>query len=494
MSAYKAAKLEIGKKIEGDQPLTFRFKFINEDILMLLNSVTAKLLGKMDFIFLLNSTITILREIVVNALKANAKRVFFKKSGLDITNPDDYERGMMRFKEEVIGVFDVIERDLVTSEYYIKLHFEQVKGGLVIRIINNVPILPEELQRITFRMEKAALYNDFGEVYEEIEDSTEGAGLGIVLTVLFLKNMGIPPEKFTIQSKDGLTCTTLIIPRTLRPLEITTEVKEHILKEIEGLPTFPENIIQLQRLCHDPDSSIEEISRRIKVDPALTTDVIKLSNSAGFFPGKRIEHINEAVMTIGLKNLNAILMASNARRILDKRYSKYEQIWEHCNKTAFYARNIALVYRLTSIVEFSFMAGLLHDLGKIILLATDMRLVKRIATMVENRKIVTSTIMEEISIGISHSTIGAMISEKWNFPPFLIEAIRFHHAPLNASYQYRDIVHVVYLANMLCGIEDRKYSYPYCEDSILQRFNLDDAVKFKELLEKLKARYTAARQ
>ena len=494
MSTYTAAKQEISKKIESDQALTLRFKFINEELLMLLNSITAKLLSKMDFIFLLNSTITILREVVVNALKANAKRVFFKKAGLDISNENDYEKGMTRFKEEVIGVFDVIERDLVTSEYYIQLHFQIKEGNLFIRIINNVPIIKEELERINLRMTKAAQYNDFGEVYEEIEDSTEGAGLGIVLTVLFLKSMGIPPSKFTIKSEGGLTYTTLVIPKILRPVEITTEVKTHILHEIEGIPPFPENIIQLQRLCNDPESSIEVIARRIKVDPALTTDVIKLSNSAGFVPGKRIENIHEAVMTIGLKNLNAILVASNARRILDKRYSKFEQIWEHCNKTAYYARNIALSYRLTSIVEYSFMAGLLHDLGKIILLATDMTLVKRIANMVENRKIVTSTIMEEISIGISHSSIGAMISEKWNFPPFLIEAIRCHHAPLNSTRQHRDIVCVVYLANMFCGIEDRRYNYTYCEDSVLERFGLNDEKKFTELHAKLKFKYSSTRQ
>ena len=489
MSAYQSKKNEISIKIAKNEPLTFRFKFINEGLLMLLNSIVAKLLAKMDFVFLLNSTITILREIVVNALKANAKRVYFKKIGMDLNDPLQYEEGMRRFKEEVIGEFDLIEKDLITSEFYIKLHFEIRDGNLIMRITNNVPVHPEELERINFRMAKAAQYNDFGEVYEEIEDSTEGAGLGIVLTVLFLKNMGIPPAKFSIKSDKGLPYTTLIIPRVLRPAEITTEVKQHILTEIEGLPTFPENIMQLQRLCNDPDSSIEEISRRIKVDPALTTDVIKLSNSAGFVPGKRIENVHEAVMTIGLKNLNAILVASNARRILDKRFSKYEQIWEHCNKTAYYARNIALAYRMAPIVEYAFMAGLLHDLGKIILLATDMSLVNRIANLVSNRKIVTSTIMEEISIGISHSSIGAMISQKWNFPEYLVETIRHHHAPLNAERNHRDLVFTVYLANLFCGIEDRKYNFSYCEDDVLDRFNLHEEKRFRNLNEQLKQRY-----
>lgn len=489
MNAYQSKKNEISRKIEKDEPVAFRFKFINEDLLMLLNSVIAKFLAKMDYIFLLNSTITILREIVVNALKANAKRVYFNKVSLNISDPQQYEIGMKRFKEEVIGEFDVIEKDLLTSEYYIKLNFDKKDGNLVVRIINNVPVLPEELERINFRMEKAAQYNDFSEVYEEIEDSTEGAGLGIVLTVLFLKNMGINPKTFSIKSEGDVTYTTLVIPKVLRPSEITTEYKNHILSEVEGLPTFPENIVQLQRLCNDPDSSIDEISRRIKADPALTTDIIKLSNSAGFVPGKRIESVNEAVMTIGLKNVNAILVASNARRILDKRYTKYEQIWEHCNKTAYYARNIALKYKMTNIVEYAFMAGLLHDLGKIILLSTDMSLVTRIATMVSNRKIITSTIMEEISIGISHSSIGALISEKWNFPAYLIEAIQHHHAPLNASKEHQNLVFTVYLANMLCGIEDRKYTFMYNEETVLERFNLTSDKKFKEFHEQLKQKY-----
>lgn len=483
----------ISSKIEKGQPVKLSFKYINEKILMILNSVLSKVLAKQDQIFLLNSIVTILREIIVNALKANAKRIYFKKNNMDISDEKQYKLGMYNFKKDVVGDFNNVEDDLKRSDLFIEISFEFIKDSIKIMVINNAPILPVELERISFRISKAYQYNDFSDAYAEIEDDTEGAGLGIVLAILLMKNMGIDHRNYKIERSGFNTVTSFIIPVDLKPKEIVTKVKIHILQEIDGIPTFPENIMELQRLCHDPDSTIGHIVKRIKLDPALAADVIKLSNSAGISPGKRIEDIKTAVVIIGLKNLDAILIASNARRILNERYSHFELIWDHCNKVAFYGRNIAMNFHQSAIIENVYMAGLLHDLGKIVLLATDKKLVKKIASIVEDRKITTTT-MEEISIGISHSSIGSLIAQKWNFPDYLIEAIKFHHAPLNCSENYRDIVYAIYLANMMVGIEDRKYNYYYIEESILERYDLLDIEKFTALHEKLKNKYESMRE
>lgn len=480
----------IANKIEKNEPIHLSFKFINEEILMLLNSIIARVLAKNDQIYLLNSIITILREVIINALKANAKRAFFRKNNFSLTDPRDYERGMAAFKKQIIGDFNNIEGDLKRSDMHVQIHISYSPQMIRIAVINNAQILPVELERVKYRIQKAIQYNDFSEAYAEIEDETEGAGLGIVLTILLLKNMGIDPSNYAIDTHEKNTRTTLTIPAMLKPEGITTKIKERILAEIDGIPTFPENIIQLQRLCNDPRSSIDQIVSRIKIDPALSSDVIKLSNSAGIAAGKRIEDIKSAVVTIGLKNVNAILTACNARRILNERYQTFEMIWDHCNKVAFYARQLALNAQMTDILESVYTAGLLHDLGKIILLATDRKLVKQIADIVKDRKITTTT-MEEIAIGISHSSIGSMISRKWNFPEYLTESILNHHSPLNAGDRYRDIVHTTYLANMMVGIEDRKYSYYYIEESILERYELEDYEKFNSFHERLKKRYAS---
>ncbi len=485
----KIDRKSVSKKIEQNEPIIIRFNYAEPELLMFMNSILAKMLAKIDHQYLLNSAITILREIVVNAIKANSKRVYFIKNGLDIQNPEQYEKGMMLFKKNVIGEFDAIKDDMEKSDYFVELDVNLTKDDLLIRVSNNCPIMPEELERINFRIDKAKKYNDFSEAYEEVDDDTEGAGLGIVLTILFLKNMGINPDSYKITSNKGLTQTFITIPKDLKPVEVTSKLKTHIVDEIEGVPTFPDNIIQLQRLCLNPQSSIDDITKRISMDPALVTDVLKLSNSAGFIQGKRIDSISTAVMTIGLKNVNAILTASNARRILSQRYKHYEQIWIHCNKTAFYARTIALTAKMTAQVENAFLAGLLHDLGKIILLATDMNLVEKISGIVKERKMITSTVMEEISIGVSHSEIGGLIALKWKFPEYLVDAISYHHAPLSASPDNRDLLFAVYLANMLCGIEDRKYNYFYIEEEVLERFNILDEIKFKDFHEKMKLKF-----
>jgi HD-like signal output (HDOD) protein len=485
MPAFKSS--EVIAKVQSGEPVTFSFSYPTENIIKSFNSLFSKILSKIDLVYLLDTLITILREIIVNAVKANAKRVYFAKMNLNINDSENYTEGIRSFKKNIIGNLESLEKDLKKSDYRVNITLKQVQEGIKIAVTNNVPIHPEEMERITFRKIKALAYNDFTDAYEDIYDNTEGAGLGIVLVTLLLRNSGIDVNSYRIVSDGKSTRTSLTVPFKLRPSKITTGIKTQIIKEVDGIPTFPEHILILQRLCNDPNANINELSQKIMLDPAITSDLLKLSNSAGFITVKRIENVNEAIMIIGLKNLNAILIASSARRILDKRFSRFEQIWNHCNKVAYYARQIAIKYRLHKISENSFLAGLLHDLGKIVLLSVNLQLTNWIADIVQNRKIRTSTVMEEISIGISHSTIGELISKNWNFPDYIVQAIKFHHAPLNADENHRDLVFTTYLANMFCGVESRRYNFYFIEEEVLERFGLADESAFNELHNELQA-------
>lgn len=460
------------EKIQRGEEVSIRFRYPTDDILTRVNSLMAKILSKLDLVFLLDTIITILREIILNAVKANAKRLFFEKLELDITDQKVYTNGMKIFKDTVINDLESISEDMNNSKYSITMRIKKLESGVRISITNNIKILPDELDRINFRIEKAMESQDFTEAYETVYDPSEGAGLGIILTILLLKNAGINPEFYSITQEEGTITTSLLIPYILRPMETITSIKKQILEQVDALPTFPENILELQALCNNSEASIDEIASRIIVDPSLTADVLKISNSAGFITGKRIKSVNESIMIIGLRNLNSILTVAAARKILDKRYKKFEQIWSHCNKTAFYARTLAVELGMNNIVDQVFISGLLHDIGKIVLLSTDQNLINQVSDLVENRKIRSSTILEEIAIGISHSSIGALISNKWNFPDYLIEAINFHHSPLDADAEYDKIVSVVYLANMFAGIEIQKYGYSFIENEILERLNL----------------------
>jgi HD-like signal output (HDOD) protein len=464
------------------------FKTTTEDTFLTINSLIAKVLSRSNLKFLIDTCITVVREIVLNAVKANAKRVFFMKTGLDISRRESYDRGMAEFRK-VITDFKSLREDLAKSALKITLKIARDEKHLVISVNNSAAMTEDEASRLDRRIVLGMGDNDFNEIYEDAHDSTEGAGLGIIISLLLLKNAGLEPRDFRLHRGDRSTTVEFSVPMEPRKATVESEVKLRIIDDIESLPTFPKHILDLQGLCDNPKSNIDSISKKILSDPSLTADVLKISNSAGFITGKHIDNITDAIIIIGLRNLKSILIATATRRILDKRYRRYESIWDHCNKTAFYGRLIAELTGHPRLSEQVFIAGLLHDIGKIALLAADEALAGQIGMVAGRVRVGTTPVLEEVYIGISHTTIGRLVSEKWNFPEFISAAIDHHHTPLTAPEAYRGIVTVVYLANMLCEIEVKNFDMSFIETEILEELGLRERVRFNEFFSTIKDRY-----
>ena len=480
----------IYNKIINGEPINLIFKFMSPDILMFVKSIITRELVKYDLYFISNTVIAILRELFINSFKANAKRVFFQINNIDINNPQEYNAGIKKFKEDAVEDFDTLKNDILKSDLTISFSITEKTDSIHFVIRNNVAILPEEMKRINARISLIEQQSDFMNIYEDVGDDVEGAGLGLSLVIMLIKSLGIDPSAFKIYSEKGITVTSIQVPYKLKPAAILTTIKEQILDEITGIPTFPENIVTLMNMCSNPNTNIDKMVNIIKQDISITSDVIKLSNSAGFISTKRITDIKEAIIKIGLNNLKSILLAGNARKIMDSKYKKFENIWDHCSKVAFYSRELALRFKLqTKATENAYTAGLLHDIGKVILLVVDNDGMKKVADIVQNRELITATVLEEIAIGMSHGEIGYLVAEKWNFPDFLSDIIKLHHSPLNIPDEFKDAGYCVYLANIIAGIEDRRYTYLYIEDIVLERFNIKDEADFMGIMESLKTNY-----
>ncbi|MCX7679068.1 MAG: HDOD domain-containing protein [Spirochaetes bacterium] len=473
-------------QLQSQKEVEFTFTRFTEANLVVLNAILVKALAMRDSLYVLNSMITIVRELVENAQKANAKRMLFRKLGKNIRNPDEYAQLMREYEWKMKDILRNFESELEGGDLYISVIVRLENGNLIVEVRNNIELLDDEKNRIHLRLELGHQSAHFLDIYSKIQDSREGGGIGLVLIIFILKNMGVDPSALQLIARDGWTCFQLRIPAHFKPIEITTEIKRRILYDVKGIPTFPETIEKLLALCDNEEATIEMIADEIEKDPAITTDVVRLSNSAGFITGKRIYNVAEAIKTIGLKNVRALILVSGARKIIDSRYKKFEEIWEHCNKVSYYCRHLAHDYHLLSRFENIAIAGLLHDLGMIVLQSVDIDLVKRIATLTRDKKLIHSPILEEESLGISHSALGGHIACRWNFPDYLIEAIQFHHSPLDASEEFKDIVYAVYLANMLVGIEEKKYEYYFIENQVLKRFDLSGGQKIHEYHRKLK--------
>ncbi len=482
---------ELSQKVINGEPVKLTFHYHSRDIVRFINSLVIKILSGNDMSYLQTIVETVLREMIVNAVKANSKRVYFQKFGMDINDESDYLLGMEKFKSFIIENQDSLVADLKENGYKVEIIVKKSEQGFRILVRNNSPLVQAERERIQMRIEKARQYNDFSDIYMDIGDDEEGEGLGIPLTILFLKNSGMGDNSFSIQSNAELTQSAFTIPFNIQSVDVKTQIQNQIVDTVDELPSLPEYINELEALCAKKDVSIMELAEKVSIDPSLAASVLRLSNSGGFITARRIESLHDAIMIIGLKNLKAMLVTIGARRILDEHFAEFKDVWKHCNKTAFYARLIAEKFRLNSISDRVYLASLLHDLGKIVLLSTDAKLVQQIAEIAVKRKIRTSTVIEEVSIGISHSSIGRMIAEKWKLSSYIVEAIAYHHSPGKASAENRDIVYVTYLANKLCLIEEKKFDYFFFEDSVLERFRLTDEDTFNAFHKQLAEKYIA---
>jgi hypothetical protein len=155
------------------------------------------------------------RELAVNAKKANTKRLYFEVRNLDPHNPDDYHRGMTAFKRDTLDDQDQYLRLLKDRGYTIKIEFLKWGNSCSVAVRNSVEVLPAELERVKDKIEKSRGYASLEDALGEVLDETEGAGLGIVVLILMLKRLGFTGDFFQFYTVEGETVARIILPLTL---------------------------------------------------------------------------------------------------------------------------------------------------------------------------------------------------------------------------------------------------------------------------------------
>ncbi|MBX7058453.1 MAG: histidine kinase [Leptospirales bacterium] len=162
---------------------------------------------------LIDMAYTIIKELAINGVKANQKRLFFEEVGLDIRSPDDYAQGLHRFRNEFSEAMNErFGRLAVERGVYVLVLINYDDSGMCVEVVNNTPILPFEEQRLREKMRKGMGYNDIAEFYMDNMDNTEGAGLGIALIIILLKGANIDPALFRIFTLPDRTVARLELP------------------------------------------------------------------------------------------------------------------------------------------------------------------------------------------------------------------------------------------------------------------------------------------
>jgi len=421
-----------------------------------------------------------LRELAVNAKKANTKRAYFIDKQLNIESKDQYDEGMRTFKQDTLDNIDYYLQKQKEMGLYIRIVFHAKGKTLTLSIHNNVEISRKEQMRVYDRIARSRAFESMEEAFSTVLDDSEGAGLGIVILVLMLKKLGLDEDAFDIDVEEGETVARLIIPFSDIHMENLDLLSTEIVNEINELPQFPENIVYLQKLITDPDSEITDIARQISMDPSLTADLLKVVNSAQFMLPKRVDNIVEAVKLVGLRGIRNLLYSYGTQKLLQG-----QQSWrDHSYLTAFYAYNLAKSLRKKDILDDAYVGGILHDMGKIVFSDVHPQLLEKINNFCKDREI-GRNMFEDLSAGLNHAEIGSRIALKWNFPDVLVEAIRYHHVPTECNDENKDVVYTVYLANALANLEREGLSYDLMDKEVLSHFGITSKEQFDIISTKL---------
>ncbi|MFP4551208.1 MAG: HDOD domain-containing protein [Spirochaetales bacterium] len=483
----------MAKEVEADKvvqaarssiPLTVRSYTLPHETEVYLEEILGLFLKELGQERLKDPLAYCLRELAVNAKKANTKRVYFKERGLDLLNKQDYDEGMRGFKQETLDNIQHFLELQKQNGLYVKIIFHTKAGRLNLYVCNNTEILRHEQIRVYDRIARSRAFDSLEEAMTTVLDDSEGAGLGIVILVLMLKKIGLDEDAFDIDVKNGETVARIVIPMAQVKAGNLDMISEKLVQEIDRLPGFPENIVNLQRKIDEPEVELSEVARLVSTDPALTADLLKVVNSAAFMLPKRVDNIVEAVKLVGLRALKNLLFQYGAQKVLGSGTPETKQLWHHSYRTAYYAYNLARsITKKKEILDDVYAGGILHDMGKIIFSSSDPEMIDRIERFCVDKGIPTE-LFEDLSSGLNHAEIGGRIAQKWNFPEALVSAIEYHHHPAETPPEHKDVVYTVYMANVLSDPKHKDFDFDQFDRDVMTEFN----VKGKEQLETLRAR------
>ncbi len=226
---------------------------------------------------------------------------------------------------------------------------------------------------------------------------------------------------------------------------------DRIIARVEDLPTLPRTVLRITELVNDPKSSARDLARIITDDQVLAARLLKLVNSSFYGFPQRISTITAAIVLLGFDAIRNLLLTTSVFELFSNRNQvsliRQEQFWDHSLGCAVASKVIGNHLRYDKVEEL-FVAGLLHDIGKIVEMIFLPQAFKEINRLVKDKQILMITAEEKV-LGYRHPEVGKLLAERWNLPPKLISVILHHHQP-SAAGRFAFEAAIVHLGDILC--------------------------------------------
>lgn len=236
-------------------------------------------------------------------------------------------------------------------------------------------------------------------------------------------------------------------------LELTPE---GLVADVDDLVTLPEVALRIASMVDDPTSTAMDIGREISNDAALTVRLLRIANSPAFGQHGKIATISRAITVLGIRQVRDLTVGLTAIRTFDgiaNDLFTMESFWRQSVLCAVAAANIAS-RRDNGRSESPFIAGLLHDIGQLVLVNRAPALARQALLMsIDTSDDIGLYQCERIVLGFDHGAVGVALAQKWGLPPSLQECIKFHHEPDLAQAHAVEVA-TVHIANSVAVLAE----------------------------------------
>jgi putative nucleotidyltransferase with HDIG domain len=201
--------------------------------------------------------------------------------------------------------------------------------------------------------------------------------------------------------------------------------------------------------------SFRALAEKIKYDPGLTANILSMANSAYFGFSRGINSINQALVLMGTKRVFELVLANGVAPVINRSIKGYDLppgvLWEHSVAVAVGTEELARELRL-NVPDYSFTAGLLHNIGKLALGNFVEDELNLISDLCRKKKITFDEAEREI-LGIDHAEVGGILLQNWNLPRHFVDIATYHHRPedFKEINLVLDLVHVADILSMMAG-------------------------------------------
>lgn len=248
--------------------------------------------------------------------------------------------------------------------------------------------------------------------------------------------------------------------------------RQEVLHELEkggNLPTLPNILLKILTICNENDIDLDYLATTIGKDPAVCTEVLRLVNSAYYGLHQPAKTIKQAVVYLGSKTIqNMVAVMAIHHTFKGERFRGQEgfdagAFWYHSLMCATLGKRICDAVSGGNGDEV-YLAGLLHDIGKLILVSSLSPQYSPVIASGETGS--TLVVREEDALGINHCEVGSWLVRQWKMNPLIADAILYHHYPLEQIREGLLLTKIVYAANMLLG-EEKSSEERYADCTLL---------------------------